>query len=207
MTFKVIDGDGPDKGEKRRQEDERRRLQNQEWTKSEFSWAIRETAANMLRIIRGAGKPYELLLQMKKAIDSAVKFQEAHNHWPTDVIANDLRLHDEMEECLERGCAGTLNQVHIDRWWKDGTFDKMSAEHTIYRGVLQIVASHMIGQNTQERAGDSEFHEGLRRLEDIREQRRKEFLAEQRANRSAPRPLALKKRKRAPRKPPEEIVL
>jgi len=35
-------------------------------------------AANMLRIIRGAGKPYELLVQMKKAIDSAIKLQELY---------------------------------------------------------------------------------------------------------------------------------
>jgi hypothetical protein len=64
----VIDGDGPGK--------EARDLErDREWAKREFSWAIRDTAANTLRIIRGAGKPYELLLQMKKAIDSAIKFQ------------------------------------------------------------------------------------------------------------------------------------
>jgi hypothetical protein len=68
MSFKVIDGDGPGK-------DERDREQQRERAKLEFSWAIRDTAANMLRIVRGAGKPYELLLQMKKAIDSAIKFQ------------------------------------------------------------------------------------------------------------------------------------
>jgi len=59
MSFKVIDGDGPGK-------EERDRDRDREWAKHEFSWAIRDTAANMLRIIRGAGKPYELLVQMKK---------------------------------------------------------------------------------------------------------------------------------------------
>jgi hypothetical protein len=52
MSFKVIDGDGPGK---EAQDLER----NREWAKHEFSWAIRETAANTLRIIRGAGKPHD----------------------------------------------------------------------------------------------------------------------------------------------------
>jgi hypothetical protein len=93
--FRVIDGDGPGK-------EEREHEQERDWAKREFSWAIRDTAANMLRIIRGAGKPYELLLQMKKAIDSAIKFQELHNHWPFDVISSDLLIDDEMETILAK---------------------------------------------------------------------------------------------------------
>jgi hypothetical protein len=103
MSFKVTDGDGPGK-------DERDREQQREWAKHEFSWAIRDTTANMLRIVRGAGKPYELLIQMKKAIDAAIKFQELHNHWPSDVIANDLQLEDEMEKVMTRRREGTLDQ-------------------------------------------------------------------------------------------------
>ena len=47
MSFKVIDGGGPGK-------DDRDRQRDQEWAQDEFSWAIRETAANLLRIVRGA---------------------------------------------------------------------------------------------------------------------------------------------------------
>jgi len=109
MSFKVIDGDGPGKEER---DSERQR----EWAKDEFSGAIRELAANILRV-RGAGKAYELLVQMKVAIDSAIKYRDLHDYWPSDdVIANALRLEDEMESTLERGRAGTLAQEHIDRW-------------------------------------------------------------------------------------------
>jgi hypothetical protein len=45
----------------------------------------------------------------------------------------------------------------------------------------------MIGQNTQERAGDSEFHQCLRELEEIREKRRRKHMEGQRASRPAPR--------------------
>src|SRR5690349_10988102 len=130
MSFKVIDGDGPDK-------EERDRKRRREWASGEFSYAIRDLAANMLRVVRGAGKGYELLAQMQKVIDSAVKYRDLHDCWPnSDMISETLRLEDEMETTLERGRAGALAQEHIDRWWSDGTFDRMMAEHTMYRGVL-----------------------------------------------------------------------
>jgi hypothetical protein len=197
MSFKVIDGDGPGRPGK----EERDRDRDREWTKHEFSWAIRDTAANMLRIIRGAGKPDELLMQMKKAIDSAIKFQELHGHLPTDVIIDDLQVEDEMETFLARGREGTTDQATIDGWWKDGTFDRMMmmAERTIYRGALQAIASELIGQNTQQRRGENEFHEGLRQWMKIREERiRKEQEAA-----SASRPTARKRKLRKPNKPVE----
>src|SRR5438445_445802 len=78
MSFKVIDGDGPGK-------DERERERERQWAKQEFSQAIREVAANMLRIIRGAGKPYDLLLQMKTAIDRSNKSHARQIHCTSDV--------------------------------------------------------------------------------------------------------------------------
>lgn len=93
-------------------------------------------------------------------IDSAVKDRDLHDYWPSnDVIENALRLEDEMETTLERGRTGILAQENIDRRWKDGTFDKMMAEHTMYRGSLQIAASGLLGQNTQQQAGEREFYE------------------------------------------------
>jgi hypothetical protein len=174
MSFKVIDGGGPRKEER-----------DLERAKHEFSWAIRETAANMLRIIRGVGKPYELLMQMKKAIDSAIKFQDLHGYWPFDVIASDLLLEDEMETFLARG--------------REGTFDRMMAEHTMYRGALQAIASELIGQNTQKRSGESEFHEGLRQWMKIREER---IQKEREAAKASP-PTARKRKLRKPNKPVE----
>jgi hypothetical protein len=114
MSFKITDGDGPGKEERDR---ERRR----EWAKDEFSGTIRELAANMFRVVRGAGKGYELLVQMKTVIDSAIKYRDSHDYWPSsDVIGSALRRENEMETVLERGRAGTLAQEHIDRWWKAG---------------------------------------------------------------------------------------
>jgi hypothetical protein len=153
--LKVIEGNGPEKEEKERQ-------QALEWAKDDFSWAIREVAANMLRIIRGAGKPYELLLQMKRAIDAAIKFQEVHQHWPQDVIANELRVQCEDEKIYAGFREGKFIQADLDRWRDDGTFDRMIDEHTILRGALQAIASELIGQSTQKIAGERELRDGIR---------------------------------------------
>src|ERR1700726_1430545 len=118
MSFKAIDGDGSGR-------EDRDRERQREWAKDEFAAALRELTANLLRVVRGAGKAYELLLQMKAVIDSAVKYRDLCGYWPSsDLISNVLMLEDEMETTLERGRGGTLSQVHIDRWLEDGTFDE-----------------------------------------------------------------------------------
>jgi hypothetical protein len=192
MSFKVIDGGGQDKEERERQQKEHDRQRDREWAQSDFSWAIRDCAANMLRIIRGAGKPHELMRQMQKALNASEKFREVHGYWPQDVIANALCLEDEFEKHRARVHEGTLDQGALDRWWKDGTFERMTAEHTIYRGALQIVASQLIGQSTQQAAGDRELHDGLRNYERAREDQRERRRQETRASRVT----TTKKRKR-----------
>ena len=38
-------------------------------------WRLRELAANLLRIIRGAGKPYEMMLQMAELVGAILAYQ------------------------------------------------------------------------------------------------------------------------------------
>ena len=150
--LKVIDGDG-------RGKEDRDRQHECEAAESGVSWAIRDAAANILRIIRGAGKPNELLLQMKSVVDSAVEFQELHGYWPYDVIANDLRLRTDENKPQADAHTGRVTQADIDRWWVDG--ERRGSEHIIQRGVLQIIASDLIGQPGQKGAGESELHDGI----------------------------------------------
>jgi hypothetical protein len=192
MSFKVIDGDGPVR-------EERERDQDREWAKREFSYAIRDCAANTLRIVRGAGKPHELLRSMQQAIGAAVKFREVHGHFPSsDFIQGEMKLHDEYERQSERD--GQLSKETIDRWNEDGTFERMLAKHTICRGALQIAASGLIGQDTQQRAGESELQDGLRHLQRVREERDRKAREAAKAARPAPA-------KRKPRKPSKPVML
>jgi hypothetical protein len=190
MSFKVIDGDGPGKEEGDRERE-------REWAQGEFSYAIRDCAANMLRIVRGAGKSYEILHQMQTVIEAAVKFQKAHGHWPSsDSIQRELALHDDYEQQLERQQEGKLSQETIDRWREDGMFDRMYAKHVMCKGALQIAASGLIGQDTQQRAGESELQQGIRLLEDAREKQARQLRAAARA-----KPKAAKRKSRKPSGP------
>ena len=153
MAFKVIDGGGSGR--------ENRELQEQrEWVKLAFSKAVRDMAANMLCVISGAGKSHELLVQMKNVIDQAIEFQELHGHFPE--ISNFLMIQNEHQKHIDRARAGELDQASVDRWWKDGTFEQMMAEHKIMCGALQAVASQLIAQETQNISGERELHDGIK---------------------------------------------
>ncbi|WP_206734366.1 hypothetical protein, partial [Bradyrhizobium zhanjiangense] len=112
----------------------------------QFSRAMREVAANMLRIVRGAGKPEALLVQMKFAIDLAIAFHQGQNYWPVHIIARELELTSEAEFFLNGAREGRLTQSDIDRWSKDGTFHRMQAEYVIFRGALQTIASGLLAR-------------------------------------------------------------
>jgi len=176
--FQSYRGGGPDKDESKRQ-------QAREWAEHEFSWTIREVAANTLRIIRGAGKPDELLLQMKRTIDAAVKFQEAHDFWPQNLIANELQIQSRVENFHDGLREGRYTQATINPWSEDGTFEKMDAEYIIQCGALQTIASDLVGQLTQKRAGEREFHDGIRGWIQNREEQARKQEKERKANRAA----------------------
>jgi hypothetical protein len=82
-------------------------------------------------------------------------------------------------------CEGKLPQATIDRWWEDGTFDAMIAEHTILRGSLQTIASELIGQSTQKSAGKNELHDGIMSWIRNRDERRRKREQAHKAERGA----------------------
>ncbi|KRQ92375.1 hypothetical protein [Bradyrhizobium valentinum] len=168
MSFKVIDGGGPDK-------EGRDRQREQEWASSDFSSALRECAANVLRVVRGAGKPYELLVQMQEVVDKAIKYREAHGYYPSsDLILTKLALHDEYKQQRKRDDRGEINEESRHFLREEGEFTRLHALHVIHCGALQIAASGLIGQDTQQRAGESELHRGLTMWQQwLEEQRRK----------------------------------
>ena len=185
--FTVIEGGGPDKGERER-----------EFIRDDLSWAFRELTANVLRIVRGAGKPHALLEQMEKVLSVSLKYRDLHGYWPYDLAAKSMRCDDEYNETIERARAGEIDQQSVDRWREDGTFERMHAEHTICRGALQTIASTLIGQTTQRASGNHELYEGVRELNRVRGEQNRKYAEEVRASRLAERKAGKKKRKRKP---------
>lgn len=118
----------------------------------ELRWPTRDLAANLLRVMRGAGKPHHLIDQLfalTAAIDRAGQVSNAWGIWTV------------LEE--------ELQSVFPD--WEKET-DMESAENSIARGALQLLASNLLQQRAQSAAGSREMHEGVRELERLWERER-----------------------------------
>jgi hypothetical protein len=122
-------------------------------------WRIRELTANLLRITRGAGKPYEVLGQMVDLAEAMQSYQAATglSSCP-DEFVRALNVSNDLETTLQ---------------WSPEDRYRDEVEGLIMRGVLQIVASRLVHQKTQEAAGHSEMALGLRELDELRAEARK----------------------------------
>jgi hypothetical protein len=150
--FTVIDGGGPEG---------RDRI----FAEQELRDCLQVTAANMLRVIRGAGKPYELIQRLNDVVRAAIKFKDAFGHWPpSHVLGEMLAMHDEVHAMDEKQAAGRFTKADMDRWYEDGTMDRKYAERAIKGGVLQTIASQFVGQTLQERAGETEMRDGINQV-------------------------------------------
>lgn len=134
-----------------------------------------ELSANLLRIIRGAGRAYEIRDQLIGVLQAMEEYRSVTGHGvPSDVISKALDFHE--PEWVEK-----LGDLEWQRYM---------AKRQIIRGALQIAASELLGQRTQVAAGDTQLHEGIRELERVAEEQRKEFFSggmkfSQRATRKA----------------------
>jgi hypothetical protein len=124
----------------------------------QVEWKLRELTANLLRITRGAGKPCEIMQQMVDLTEAMRRYQAATGLWPTDEFVRALNVSYDLE---------TMQH------WRDEDRHREYAKDHIIRGALQIVASRLVDQKTQEAAGRSEMHDGIRSLEDLRSEARK----------------------------------
>lgn len=126
--------------------------------KSELAWETREMAANLLRVIRGAGRPDYLpqqIINLGGAILETHKTARAGAIWTV------------MQE--------TLNSAIPD--WLEVS-EAEACEGTIAKGALQYLASRLVHQRAQEAAGRREIHSGIRQLEREAERTRRKWQEE-----------------------------
>lgn len=140
-------------------------------------FAVRELAANLLRIIRGAGRPHQLGQDAQALIESLTEYQNRVGRWP---------FAEEVSAALSIAPSQEFRQQLTG-----ASLDRVDAEEMIIRGVLQQVASRLTGQRTHERLGKSEMYEGIRDLRSAQEAMRKELKAPAKgaAARKTPRPI------------------
>lgn len=115
-------------------------------------------AANILRSVRGAGKPYAIGRQAQALIDTMIAYRDAVGHFPSD---EELSVALDIEASDER-----LDQMSNEQQ------TIVQARHQIIKGALQVAASRLVDQRPQEAAGMTEIDERIRDLEKAREDRR-----------------------------------
>lgn len=158
------------------------------WARNDVGRELRELAANIIRVVRGAGKPDEISGQCVAVLKAVQTYRDAAGHWPAS---------HEISEALSIS-RDYFTDVYNDAW------EREDARDTIVRGALQVVASRLVGQNTQEQRGRSEMTDGLLRLERIRAERAQREAEIERARRASLRPKSKSKpRKKATTRKPK----
>lgn len=130
--------------------------------KEQVEWAARELAANVLRVVRGAGKSYELIGQAANLAVLSQQYFEVAGVWPHPEIAEAIAL-------PERRWLSGLDEAEL--------LIQLGL-HAATRGALQLAASEIVGQRTQARAGESELFEGITSVERGREINRRTWVPE-----------------------------
>jgi hypothetical protein len=121
---------------------------------------LRALTANLLRVTRGAGNAHELGRQAADFIEAV----EAHRS-----STGTMPMSEEVAAMLD------LDQYELLGKLDARERSRLLAEQTVIRGALQVVASRLMEQRTQETAGHHEMFEGINRVEDIREAERAEW--------------------------------
>ena len=114
-----------------------------------------DLASNVLRVVRGAGKPGDIGDQASALAWAYIEFEKVAGHYPFPEhiaeAANIAPTHDQLSKMSPEN------------------YEEVASEHQIIKGALQIAASRLLRQRTQESAGDNEMFEGMRRWEDNRD--------------------------------------
>ena len=115
--------------------------------KDELTWALQDLAANLIRVVRGAGKPHFLRDYAVAFLNAIENYKEVTGSSPDpDLLAKILSI--------ERDPA-ILRQIGDDERLRD------SLQRDIVRGSLQIAASRLIRQVVQEQSGDTELMQAI----------------------------------------------
>jgi hypothetical protein len=156
----------------------------------EIGIELRALAANLLRVIRGAGKAYDLARDMSSCLKAFQVYYDTHNVWP-DSYRLEKALDFDPDEYSR--LKPDMDEAAMDQW------QIKTADNEVCRAALQIVASKLIGQRTQEHQGHSDLYSAIRSLDESREKRRARYAAEA-------RPTKPPKRKKKPGGGPDDII-
>lgn len=159
-----------------------------------IAYPLRVMAANIIRIVRGAGEPRYLINQMGDVARAFEEYRLAHGHLPLGPdVQEALSFKDEWRSAhpwMEAGRGDDLD------------YELEGADYQIVRGALQMVAAMLIDQTQLHLTkGQDAVHQGADRRSEARQRYR-----EQRKRPAPPRAEAVGN-STAPKPKPEKHVL
>jgi hypothetical protein len=166
----VVAGGDP---EKARRDFERERI------RCRIEGSICELAANLLRVIAGAGKSYDLIEHMVAVIQACDEFQKAGGYQEFGIPCSDIvervlregtdtwlqKMYDRGEELSEE------DRANLDRWSEDGSVTRELGQAQMVQSALRMVAGRLVEQRVQVSQAESQFWEGFRAIERSREEK------------------------------------
>ena len=108
----------------------------------DYQQSLRALMANMLRVSRGAGRPWEITREAESMLLACIAYSKAVGVWPSSC---------ETQAALRIDWVTNLNTD--EQLFHD-------AERQMVEGAMQLVASELLGQRTQRSAGSSQLHDG-----------------------------------------------
>lgn len=138
---------------------------------------LRRLAVNLLRVIRGAGKPYELPRDIDRVAKALTEYAEAHGQFPDSdsirsILDRDIALEEYRPWIVEgrqrRAREAATPEAQIELAISD-----------IIDAALQIVASMFADQMTQLRTAEHALHLGVRRLKAAQVESARQFTGAQ----------------------------
>lgn len=120
---------------------------------------------NLAAHVRGAGRPEDMIAQMLACLDAAEAYRKLTGHYPkAKIYRRFLNLAEFAFDPTK--WADDREKEAIKQLAMSGYPEKIEAEKMIHRGSLQVAASRLLGQHTQEVLGDHELYMGVHLLKD-----------------------------------------
>lgn len=118
---------------------------------------LRGMLANMLRVQRGAGRPYSIFNDI---VDTAIALSDHYREFG-DIGEAFFSNSIDLDVCFAERVGGEerVRQINLAK----SDFDL--GQDIMVRGAMQIIASQLLGQMTQESAGDKELFQGFEMVE------------------------------------------
>lgn len=152
MTLKVVSSQTSTQIERNRAE-------------GDLEFPFRNLAANVIRTVRGAGRPEDMVAQMLACLDAAEAYRKLTGHYPKAKIyrrfLNLAEFYFDPTTWVDQKEKEAIKQLAMS-----GYPERIEAERMIHRGAMQVAASRLLGQHTQEVAGDHEMYAGVHLLKD-----------------------------------------